>query len=324
MTNMMVSFNDFVDSDWQTIALRAGRIVLILIVAFILSRLVRRGIRKLAVRLAERQEKKRAEEQGRTKEDVEEEIDESLRNRLTDFLPEEVLSGPVAGERAAQRARTLGTIGASVVNIIIWLIALMLVLSELGINLGPILAGAGIIGIALGFGAQSLVRDYLSGVLIIIEDQYGVGDIVDVGEASGIVEEVTLRSTRIRGLNGTMWHVPNGEIRRSGNLSHYWSRVILDVPIAYGADIAAASNLIKSVADEVWHAHENAEILEEPEIWGVEELGDNSIAIRLVVKTMPATQWQIARELRGRIKEAFDREGFEIPFPQRTVWLRQQ
>jgi small conductance mechanosensitive channel len=321
MTNMMVSFNDFFDADWQTIALRAGRIVLILIVAFILSRLVRRAIRKLALRLAERQEKKRAEEDGRVDKD---EDDESLRDKLADFVPDDILPGPASGERAAQRAKTLGTIGASVFNIIIWLIAIMLVLSELGINLGPILAGAGIIGIALGFGAQSLVKDYLSGILIIIEDQYGVGDIVDVGEASGIVEEVTLRSTRIRGLDGTMWHVPNGEIRRSGNLSHYWSRVILDVPIAYDADIGAASKLIKSVADEVWHEHEDAEILEEPQIWGVEELGDNSIAIRLVVKTMPATQWQIARELRGRIKEAFDREGFEIPFPQRTVWLRQQ
>jgi small conductance mechanosensitive channel len=319
MTNMMVSFNDFFDADWQTIALRAGRIVLILIVAFILSRLVRRGIRKLAVRLAERQEKKRTEEEGRV-----DESDESLRDKLTDFLPGDMIPESAAGERAAQRARTLGTIGASIVNIIIWIVAIMLVLSELGINLGPILAGAGIIGIALGFGAQSLVRDYLSGILIIIEDQYGVGDIVDVGEASGIVEEVTLRSTRIRGLNGTMWNVPNGEIRRSGNLSHYWSRVILDVPIAYDADIAAASKLIKSVADEVWQDHKDAEILDEPEIWGVEELGDNSIGIRLVVKTMPATQWQIARELRGRIKEAFDREGFEIPFPQRTVWLRQQ
>jgi small conductance mechanosensitive channel len=321
MTNMMVSFNDFFDADWQTIALRAGRIVLILIVAFILSRLVRRGIRKLAVRLAERQERKRAEEKGRVDKD---EVDESLRGKIADFVPDDILPGPASDERAAQRAKTLGTIGASVFSIIIWLIAIMLVLSELGINLGPILAGAGIIGIALGFGAQSLVKDYLSGILIIIEDQYGVGDIVDVGEASGIVEEVTLRSTRIRGLNGTMWHVPNGEIRRSGNLSHYWSRVILDVPIAYDANIAAASKLIKSVADEVWQEHKDAEILDEPEIWGVEELGDNSIAIRLVVKTMPATQWQIARELRGRIKEAFDREGFEIPFPQRTVWLRQQ
>jgi small-conductance mechanosensitive channel len=314
VANMMVSFEDFFHSDWQTIAVRAGRIVLILIVAFILSRLVRRGARKLAMRMAERHEKKRAEEEGGT--DL---GGESLRERLADILP-----GSERRERAAQRARTLGTIGSSFFSIIIWLVAIMLVLSELNINLGPILAGAGIVGIALGFGAQSLVKDYLSGLFIMIEDQYGVGDIVDVGEASGVVEEVTLRSTRIRGLNGTLWHVPNGEIRRSGNLSQYWSRVILDVPVAYDADIAAATKLIKTVADEVWHEHESAEILEEPEIWGVEEFGDSSIAIRLVVKTMPATQWSIARELRARIKEAFDREGFEIPFPQRTVWLRQQ
>jgi moderate conductance mechanosensitive channel len=199
----------------------------------------------------------------------------------------------------------------------------MMCLAELEVNLGPILAGAGIAGVALGFGAQSIVKDFLSGMFIVIEDQYGVGDIVDVGEASGVVEEVTLRSTRLRGLDGTTWHVPNGEIRRSGNKSQYWARVVLDVPVAYEADISVASALIKSTADEVWRGCEAGEILEEPELWGVEDFGDNFIAVRLVMKTLPGSQWTMARTLRARLKQAFDREGFEIPFPQRTVWLRE-
>lgn len=314
MPDMLISFEDFFDSDWQSVAVRAGRIVLILLVTFVLSRLLRRAVRKLAVRTAERHEKRRAAEQGESSQRF-----EALRGRLADVFPIRE-----SHERAAQRAKTLGTTGASVLSIVIWFVAVMMCLSELGINLGPILAGAGIIGVALGFGAQSLVRDFLSGIFIVIEDQYGVGDIVDVGEASGVVEEVTLRSTRIRGLNGTMWHVPNGEIRRSGNMSQYWARVVLDVPVAYDADISSAKRLIKTVADETWHDHEDAEILEEPEVWGVEDFGDSCISLRLAVKTLPATQWSVARELRARIKEAFDREGFEIPFPQRTVWLRGQ
>jgi len=289
------------------------RIVLILLVAFILSQVVRRAVRGLASRAAKRHERRLK------REDVE--ADQrltALTDRLADMLPSSERNA-----RASQRAKTLGTTMASIFGFIIWFIALLLCLSELSINLGPILAGAGILGIALGFGAQSLVRDFLAGIFIVVEDQYGVGDIVNVGEAQGVVEEVTLRSTKLRGLNGTMWHVPNGEIKRAGNLSQYWARVILDVPIAYDADVRTASTVIKEAADAIWHDHENTDILEEPQVWGVEDFGNDSIAIRLVVKTLPATQFDVARELRASIKEAFDREGLEIPFPQRTVWLRQ-
>ncbi len=314
MQNMAVSFQDFFGNNVETVAIRAGRIVLILIVAFILARIVRRAVRKVATRVAERQERRRGER--------EQDPDQRFglfRDRLAEALP-----SAERRERAAQRARTLGVTTASVCSIVIYALAAMLCLGELEVNLGPILAGAGIAGVALGFGAQSIVKDFLSGMFIVIEDQYGVGDIVDVGEASGVVEEVTLRSTRLRGLDGTTWHVPNGEIRRSGNKSQYWARVVLDVPVAYDADIPAASALIKSVADDVWRTCEGGEIIEEPELWGVEDFGDNSIAIRLVMKTMPGAQWAMARALRGKLKEAFDREGFEIPFPQRTVWLRER
>jgi small conductance mechanosensitive channel len=314
MTDMKVTFADFFSGDWQSVVVTCARMVLILLVAFILSRVVRRAVRRLAARTARRHEKRMNREDQEADQRV-----YALRDKLSDILP----SGE-RNARAAQRAKTLGTTAASIFNFVIWFIALLLCLAELNINLGPILAGAGIVGVALGFGAQSLVRDFLSGIFIIVEDQYGVGDTVNVGEAQGVVEEVTLRATRIRGLDGTMWHVPNGEIRRAGNMSQYWARVILDVPVAYDADVTAASALIKRVADETWHDHENTDILEEPELWGVEEFGNDAIAVRLVVKTLPATQWTVARELRARIKEAFDREGFAIPFQQRTVWLRQQ
>lgn len=311
--NMAVSVDSFFGGDWEYIAIKAGRIVLILVVAFILARLTRRVVRRLGARLADRRERRREEAALPTDERFAE-----LKDRLAEVLPPSERQA-----RAAQRARTLGATISNILSIVIYVIAVMLCLGELEISLGPILAGAGIVGVALGFGAQSLVRDFLSGVFIIIEDQYGVGDVVDVGEATGVVEEVTLRSTRLRGLDGTAWHVPNGEIRRAGNKSQYWARVILDVPVAYEADITAASALIKKVADEVWHDHQDAEVLEEPEVWGVEDFGADSVAVRLAVKTLPGSQWSVARDLRARVKQAFDEEGFEIPFPQRTVWLRE-
>ena len=314
METMAVSFQDFFGGSLESVAVRAGRIVLILLLAFILARIVKRAVRKVTTRVAERHDRRRKEQETGADQPL-----ATFRDRLADVLPT-----AERRQRAAQRARTLGATSASICAIVIYVIAIMLCLAELEVNLGPILAGAGIIGVALGFGAQSLVRDFLSGVFIVVEDQYGVGDIVDVGEASGVVEEVTLRATTLRGLDGTTWHVPNGEIRRAGNKSQYWARVVLDVPIAYDADIDAASTLIKGVADEVWRTCEAGEVLEEPELWGLEDFGDSSMAVRVVMKTLPGSQWSMARTLRARIKEAFDREGFEIPFPQRTVWLREQ
>ena len=158
---------------------------------------------------------------------------------------------------------------------------------------------------------------------MLIEDQYGVGDVIDVGDAAGVVEAVNLRTTQIRDVHGTLWHVPNGEIRRVANKSQEWARTVLDIEVAYDTDIAKAMEVIKRVADEVWEeAPENATILEEPEIWGVEMFGESSIAIRLVCKVEPGEQWATSRLIRGRVKDAFEREGIEIPFPQRVIWTR--
>jgi small conductance mechanosensitive channel len=223
--------------------------------------------------------------------------------------------------RSTQRIEALSTVLRSVVSFVIWTMAAFLVLDQVGINLGPMLAGAGILGVAIGFGSQSLVKDFLAGVFILVEDQFGVGDTVDLGEAVGVVEVVSLRTTRLRSVDGTVWHVPNGEIRRVGNKSQHWSRALLDIQVAYTTDLVEARTVIKQVADEVWREQPET-ILEEPELWGVENLGAHGIDIRLVVKTQPSKQWEVSRLIRERIKAAFDARGIEIPFPQQTVWMR--
>jgi small conductance mechanosensitive channel len=188
------------------------------------------------------------------------------------------------------------------------------VLGEIGIDLGPIVASAGIAGVALGFGAQSLVKDIISGFFMLVEDQYGVGDIVDVGEASGTVEAVSLRTTRIRDVKGTVWHVPNGTVQRVGNMSQQWARALLDVSVAYGSDVDLAQRVIKETADGLWNDRAwNGTILDEPEVWGVEQLALDAIHIRLVIKTKPAEQFRVMRELRGRLLKAFHEHGIEMP-----------
>jgi small-conductance mechanosensitive channel len=235
--------------------------------------------------------------------------------------PDALLETEEISIRATQRIEALASVLRSVVSFVVWLVAGLLVLGELGFDLAPLLAGAGILGVAIGFGSQSLVKDFLSGFFILVEDQFGVGDIVDLEPGiSGTVEAVSLRTTRLRSVDGTVWHVPNGEIRRVGNMSQHWSRALLDVDVAYDTDLALARTVIKRVADELWS--EGGDILEEPDLWGVEALGRHAVTLRLVVKTRPSRQWAVARELRERIKRAFDAEGIEIPFPQQTVWMR--
>jgi small conductance mechanosensitive channel len=225
--------------------------------------------------------------------------------------------------RAEQRIEALTGVLRSLVTFVVWAIAAFMILGAVGINLAPLLAGAGVIGVALGFGSQSLVRDFLSGIFILVEDQFGVGDIVDVeGRTSGVVEAITLRTTRLRSVDGVVWHVPNGEIRLIGNMSQHWSRSLLDIEVAYASDIEQAKAVVKRVADERWH--EDPAVLEEPEMWGVEQLSASGVVLRLVVKTTPKEQWRVSRELREQIKVAFDEEGIEIPFPQRTVWHRNE
>ncbi len=223
----------------------------------------------------------------------------------------------------ARRVETVAALIRSAVSATVWTIAALMALSELGLNLGPLIAGAGIVGVALGFGAQNLVRDFLSGIFMLIEDQYGVGDIIDAGPATGTVESIGLRTTRIRDVNGTVWHLPNGHIERVGNKSQLWSRALLDIGVSYQTDIAHATEVITRTAQSMCDDPAYAEsILSEPEVWGVEDLGMDGITIRLVLKTAPNDQFKVTRQLRARIKGAFDDAGIEIPFAQRTIWHR--
>jgi small-conductance mechanosensitive channel len=220
----------------------------------------------------------------------------------------------IYSERRALRATTLGSLLKSIVTAVIGVIVVVMALDILGYPIGPLLASAGIAGVALGFGAQNLVKDFLSGIFMLLEDQYGVGDVIDMGEATGTVEAVGLRVTRLRSVDGTVWYVRNGEVVRVGNSSHGWARTVLDVRIAYDEDIARVERLLADLvaefaADPEWERY----VLEEPEVWGVENLAADSVVLRVVVKTQPLQQWKIARELRERIKRVFDAEGVQIP-----------
>lgn len=227
--------------------------------------------------------------------------------------------------RSEARASSITAVVASTATVVIWVVAFLLILGVIGIDLGPFLATAGIAGIALGFGAQSLVKDCISGLFMLLEDQYGIGDVVDLGEAVGTVEQVTLRTTVLRGIDGTVWHVPNGEVVRVGNRSQLWSMAVIDVSVAYDADLERATEIIASTADAVCADEEWADrVLEPPTVLGVEELGLDGVTIRLTIKTAPGAQWALQRVLRKRLKDALDAQGIDIPFPQRTVWLRNE
>ncbi len=232
-------------------------------------------------------------------------------------------TGAVVSARREQRAKTMASLLKSIVTGVIFTVVTIMVISELGYDVAPLIASAGIIGVALGFGAQSLVRDFLSGIFMIFEDQYGVGDVVDVGEASGTVEAVSLRVTRLRDVNGTVWYVRNGEILRVGNMSQNWARTVLDVTVSYSEDLHRVQDVLRDVAHGFWEDDEyRSVVIEEPEVWGVEALSPDGPVVRVTLKTAPLEQWEVAREMRQRIKARFDHEGIEIPVPQRVVWTR--
>jgi small conductance mechanosensitive channel len=285
---------------------KPAQILLIVAVAWAANRLIRRAIRRFTAGIANPEAQERIRR---------------LRRRAPDSLQPH---GPES-LRSAARATTLSFVLRSATSAIVWTIAGAMILAELGVSLGPLIAGAGIAGVALGFGAQSLVQDFISGTFMLIEDQYGVGDIIDAGEASGTVEAVSLRTTRLRDVNGTVWHIPNGNIMRVGNMSQQWARALLDVTLAVDTNVDHAQEVIKRVADGVWNDPEwRGDILEEPEVWGVERLGPDGIVIRLVVKTKPAQQFTVMRELRRRLLEAFAAEGVELPDPGRMVWVERE
>lgn len=303
---------EWTDSEFLAIAAnwlldRPIRILLIVLVAWIAARLLQRAVVKFTRSIANPDAN-------------------TPLSQLRERGPGRLLIEDTAHTRAEARAETIGLVLRSIVTAVVWGVAALLILGQLDIDLAPLIAGAGIGGIALGFGAQSIVKDFLSGLFMLIEDQYGVGDVVDIGPATGTVEEVSLRSTTLRDVHGTVWHIPNGEIARVGNYSQLWSRALIDVEVAYDVDLRFAQGVIQRVADDMWEDPDwgGDELMERPEVWGIQNLGASGIAIRLVVKTEPSMQWAVERELRLRVKEALDQAGIEIPFPQQTVWFRHQ
>ncbi|MGH8959882.1 MAG: mechanosensitive ion channel family protein [Jatrophihabitantaceae bacterium] len=219
-------------------------------------------------------------------------------------------------ERRNQRAATIGSVLRSTVSLIVLVIAVLLILSELAVNLAPFIAGTSIVGVALGFGAQNIVKDFLSGMFMMLEDQYGVGDVIDFEKATGTVEAVGLRTTRLRDVNGTVWYVRNGEVVRVGNKSQGYAQVVLDIPIDASADIDRASAAMLAVAqqmraEEAW----SGVYLGDPEVQGVESMTLDETVIRLVARVRPAEQWRTARVLRRRIRERLERLSIESHLP---------
>jgi small conductance mechanosensitive channel len=219
-----------------------------------------------------------------------------------------------------QREDTLIGILVTTFNISIAIAAFLMVLQQLGIDITPLLAGVGILGLALGFGAQYLVRDFISGLFIIIENQYRVGDVVNLIGVSGTVEDISLRMTTLRDLNGTVHHIPHGEIRLVSNKSKYYARINLDIGVSYNSDLEHLISVINKVGQEL--ADDPAwkdQIVEAPQFLRVNDFADSAIVIKILGKVESLKQWEVAGELRKRIKIAFDKEGIEIPFPQRVI-----
>src|SRR6056297_155065 len=291
---------------------RVVTVVFILLLAWVLSALARRHLARAIARMMAPDRAAAARHLNR------------LGIDSADTLIAPDLAGAATDPRRAARVNSITSVLGSTISIVIWSLAIMIALGQVGINLGPLIAGAGIAGVALGFGAQSLVKDFIAGLFMLIEDQYGIGDVVDLDEATGVVEKISLRTTVLRGLDGTVWHVPNGYVQRVGNMSQLWSVALVDVDVAYDSDLAEARRVILECGEEVttreeWSDH----VLEEPNLLGVEALGADGITIRMTVRTKPGSQWGLQRALREELKRALDGAGIEIPFPQRTVWFRQ-
>jgi small conductance mechanosensitive channel len=304
-TTLCAKVYDWFGLDWlaanaDTLIATPAKMLLIVLLAVAVRALMHRGIRRLT---------------DRTATGAVPTILRPLRNRV----PANADALEQVTERRTQRAEAIGSVLRSVASIVVLGIGVVLVLGELGINLAPIVASAGVVGVALGFGAQNLIKDFIAGIGIILEDQYGVGDVVDLGEASGTVEAVGLRITRLRDVNGVVWYVRNGEILRVGNKSQGFAQVVIDMPVAHDTDLERARTAMQEVADEMYAEVEwGAVLLAEPESLGVEQITAEGVFLRLVVRSMNADQWRVGRELRMRLKERFVAEGIHTPLPLLT------
>ncbi|WP_405730022.1 mechanosensitive ion channel family protein [Streptomyces sp. NBC_01537] len=277
---------DYVSQNWADWLAAGLRILLIVVIAVILRIAVRRMITKFIERM----------------------------NRGAEAAGTTALGGLlVNAERRRQRSEAIGSVLRSVASFVILGTAALTVLSVLQINLAPLLASAGVAGVAIGFGARNLVTDFLSGVFMILEDQYGVGDVIDAGVASGTVVEVGLRVTKLRGDEGEIWYIRNGEVKRIGNLSQGWATAVVDVQVGYREDLERVRGVITAAAEAMAKTQPWDEALWEPvEVLGLESVTADSVVIQAQAKTMPGKAAAVARELRWRIKRAFDEAGITI------------
>jgi len=265
----------------QPAAVVALKIVGVMLTAFVLSRVLRRGVRKVEGKVSEH-------------------------------------TSPI---RALQRTQTLAKVLSSAGILLIWAFAAIYIVAAIGFSLAPLLAGVSIIGLAVGFGAQNLVRDIVTGFFILFEDQYGVGDVIQINEvATGKVEQLTLRLTGLRDLDGTMHYISNGTIVHVANRTKDWSRAVIDVGVSYDADQNHTRRVLEEIAMELKNDEEiGRSLYSVPEVLGVENLGDSHVVWRLLAETKPGRQWDIQRQIRERIKRRFDSEGIEIPLAQVVV-----
>jgi len=225
-------------------------------------------------------------------------------------------------EGMKRRADTLRRVFLGLARIIIILLVVFMVLTEFTVNIGPILAGLGVVGIAVGFGAQYLIRDLIAGVFIIMENQYRVGDVAKVADVAGLVEEVNLRKTVLRDLDGIVHHIPNGEIRVASNYSRHFARVNLDISVSYGTDLNHAMEVINQVCNDMAEEEDWKRVIRStPQVLRVNKLGDSGIDLKVVGDVKPLEQWRVTGELRLRIKNEFDRIGIEIPWPHTKVYF---
>ncbi|WP_237106688.1 mechanosensitive ion channel family protein [Nonomuraea sp. MG754425] len=282
----------FYNAPWAPLAASAVVVVLIVLLAFVLRNVAHRVITRVVNRAA---------------------AGGSITSRFRKGIATDGID-VLLHERRKQRAETMGSVLKHVASVVILGTAVLTVLDRLTIPIAPLLTSVGILGVAIGFGAQELVKDFIAGMFMLLEDQYGVGDVIDAGPAIGTVEAVTLRITRLRDADGRVWYVRNGTITRVGNESQGWSRAFMDVPVAYDADVVGVRVLLEHVAEEVWADPElrESKIVEPLTVYGVEQLSDSSLVFRITAKTLPAAQAEVARELRMRVKTALDDAGIPM------------
>ncbi len=221
-----------------------------------------------------------------------------------------------------KRAKTLARIIQTGLIGVVVVIAIMMTIKELGLDIGPILAGAGILGLAIGFGAQSLVKDMISGFFILMEDQYRVGDVVEIAGIGGLVEQMSLRITILRDLEGKVHYIPNGSVNVASNMTKEWSRAVLDIGVAYKEDVDEVMNVLREMGEEMVKDPTYSQYIMEPlQILGVSDFADSAVIIKVMFKTLPLKQWDVGREFRRRVKKTFDAKGIEIPFPHVTLYM---